>query len=456
MRILLTVHQFLPKYFYGTEKVTFDTGRELLARGHEVYILTTDTVSSSLPHNKAWDYEYRGLKVRVVASDPKESTEPFRYQFDNPDMAEHARAYMREVRPDLMHAMHLGKLSGSIVPVAKEFGLPVVFTPTDFWTMCHVVTLVRADTGQLCLGPDQAGTNCLRCYAARLGGGQKDGSAFLEKSDAELRAYTALSQGPVVRNTKYLQRTRAVVDRISYLKEVVNMTDRVIAPTKLMRDLLIRNGIDPRRILLSPYGIDVSDVLAAPRSSNRPPTLRVGYIGNIAPRKGVDVLVKAFKDVSRIMPAELKIYGPLDRFPPYAKVLRQLVEGNESISFEGTFEQEKMGWVLSELDVLVIPSAWYENAPLVVSQAFASGTPVVATNLGGLSEIIEHERNGLLFEVNDHRDLSAQLLRLLLEPTLLPRLRSGIGPVRTARESVDDLEVLYKELLGCSQANLVS
>ena len=87
MRVLLTVHQFLPKYSFGTERVTFDIGRELLSRGHEVYVLTTDTASPSLPHKKVWDYDYRGLKVRVIGLNMQATPDPLRCEFDNPEMA---------------------------------------------------------------------------------------------------------------------------------------------------------------------------------------------------------------------------------------------------------------------------------------------------------------------------------------------------------------------------------
>lgn len=495
LRVLLTVHQFLPKHGFGTERLTFDTGQELLRRGHEVYVLTTDVASSALPHDSTWDYDYKGLGVRTLGLDMRRSPDPLRYEYDNPRTAEHMRAYMRRIEPDLVHVVHAGRLSGSIVPAAKEFGVPVVFTATDFWSVCRVIHLKRADTGELCLGPDQAGTNCLRCFMARAQAAQQPrpapaaagtpqtsrgaqstqsapiisvargdnrglpvkvkgklksyGASLPQRSDAELRAYLAVANSSPVSATKYGGRARAVVDRIGFLRDVVNSTDRVIAPTRLNRDLLIRNGIDPHLITLSHYGMDTSEILTAPRSPENPPTLRFGYIGSLARHKGADTLIKAFKDLPRsLKPAELKVYGSRDRDAAYSRELEELVRDDRRVRFEGTFEGEKLGWVLSEIDVLVVPSRWYENTPLVVYSAFASGTPVIATDVGGLSEAIEHEKDGLLFEMDNAADLSAKLLRFLLDPELIGRLRSGMGPVKTARESVDELEGIYEELLG--------
>ena len=448
MRILLTVHQFLPKHSGGTERVTFDMARELRSRGHDVYVMTTDTASPALKHNEAWDYEYEGLHVRVVGLDRRRFSDQLRYEFDNPDMAEQMQAYMKRVRPELVHVLHAGRLSGSVIPAAKEYDVPVVFTATDFWSICRVIHLRRRDNGQLCLGPDRLGTNCLRCFVAQSQQPKETKDAYLKKSDAELGARTLASRTSLVRRTKYLRKTRLVVDRIGFLIGVVNMADLVLAPTRLTRDLLVRNGVSPRLIHLLPYGIDTSYIVAAPRSPARPAVLRVGFIGSLAHHKGPDVLISAFKGIPHTMAAQLTIYGDPRRDPAYFSKLEELADGDQRISFQGTFETERIGWILSEIDVLVVPSRWYENAPLVVNSAFAAGTPVVATDVGGLSEVIEHERNGLLFKIDDPDDLNRKLLRFFFEPELLEDLREGIEPVLTAKESTDELEQLYQGLLG--------
>jgi glycosyltransferase involved in cell wall biosynthesis len=171
-------------------------------------------------------------------------------------------------------------------------------------------------------------------------------------------------------------------------------------------------------------------------------------MGGLVRHKGVHNLVKAFRRIPRNMKAELKVYGDPKRAPEYFAEIESLAGDDPRVVFPGAFEGAKVGEVLPEIDVLVVPSAWYENTPLVVYEAFASGTPVVATDLGGLSEVIEHNRNGLLFAVDDVEDMGAQLIRFLNEPDLISRLRENIEPVRTVSESVDDLEKVYGEVIG--------
>ncbi|HKZ27199.1 MAG TPA: glycosyltransferase [Rubrobacteraceae bacterium] len=174
----------------------------------------------------------------------------------------------------------------------------------------------------------------------------------------------------------------------------------------------------------------------------------MGFIGTLAPHKGCDILIRAFKSLPRGLGATLTIYGNLERFESFVGKLRELAKGDERINFAGPFQREKVGRVLTELDTLVVPSRWYENQPGVILEAFAAGMPVVATDLGGISEFVKHEENGLLFERENVEDLARQLRRLGEEPGLLEKLRDGIGPVKTVKENVDELEELYGTLLA--------
>ncbi len=452
MRVLLTSHQFPPKFAFGTEKLTFECGKELLARGHEVYVMTSEPATEELPHDARRDYEYEDIKVRAFGMSMGETPDPLRYEFDNPDMARRMREYVREVKPDLLHVWHAGRLSGSIIPAAQAEGVPVVFTATDFWTVCRVIHLRRADTGELCLGPNRAATNCLRCFIARTAGSTQAKEKHLSKSDAELRLYTALAGSPIVKDSKYGKRIRAVTERIQHLKSIINSTQRVIAPTRLTRDLLLRNGIDPRLLRISRYGIETSHIASVPRSPTDPPVVRFGFMGGLVRHKGVHTLIRAFRELPETRPTELRVYGDPARVPEYFEELEELAKPDPRIVFPGAFEPSRVGRTLSEVDVLVVPSAWYENTPLVIYEAFASGTPVVGTDLGGISEVVEHDGNGLLFGVDDVEDLRAQLHRFLAEPELLAGLREGIGPVRTVAESVDELEQTYAEILDSRKA----
>jgi glycosyltransferase involved in cell wall biosynthesis len=103
------------------------------------------------------------------------------------------------------------------------------------------------------------------------------------------------------------------------------------------------------------------------------------------------------------------------------------------------------------LDVLVVPSTWYEISPLVILEAFAHGVPVVGADLRNLNSQVRHGVNGLLFRSGDAGDLARQLQRLVDEPDLLPTLAEGISPPCTVEEEVQEVERVYASIVRSGQ-----
>ncbi|QYJ16093.1 D-inositol-3-phosphate glycosyltransferase [Rubrobacter xylanophilus DSM 9941] len=447
MRVLFAAHQFFPEHYAGVEIVTLGLAKQLRARGHETFVLAP---KRSIPGNniepgQIEDYEFEGVPVRRVGRPKEGLNRPYRLDYENEVMASRAREYMREVQPDVVHAEHFQGLSAAVIPAFKEFDVPLVYTATDFWTMCPVVDFRRHD-GAMCRGPELA--HCVRCIASRHTGTRMKAIADWTPG-AAIRLAGALSSSPLAALSHQLRQIGALRERPGYIRERMRLVDRIIVYTRLMRELLLANGIgEDKKIVVSPYGIDTSRIAGLPRNTSEPPPLRVGFIGTLAPHKGCDILIRAFRMLPPEVEAELRVYGNLERFKPFVRHLRQLAAGDRRISFTGPFRREEVGEVLSGLDVLVVPSRWYENQPGVILEAFAARMPVVATDLGGMSEFVRHEENGLLFGLDDPADLARQLRRLYEEPGLLRRLREGIGPVKTVEEDAAELEALYESLLS--------
>ena len=131
----------------------------------------------------------------------------------------------------------------------------------------------------------------------------------------------------------------------------------------------------------------------------------------------------------------------------YSETLSDLADGMSNIQFMGTYSHDQSAGIFASIDVLVVPSLWYDF-PLVIREAFASDTPVIATNLGGMAEAVEHEVNGLLFERDDAEDLARQLGRIVNEPKLLEQLRAGLPPVKSIAEEVGELQTIYYSLMA--------
>jgi glycosyltransferase involved in cell wall biosynthesis len=181
--------------------------------------------------------------------------------------------------------------------------------------------------------------------------------------------------------------------------------------------------------------------------------LRIGYIGTFYEHKGVDLLIKAFLALPEAQRkgACLKLYGDESQFPQYSQKLRDMVQkagaAGEGISFLGTFPNDQLGQILTDIDILAVPSRWYENTPLVMQSALATKTPLIVTDLGGMSELVKHGQNGLLFKLNDYRSLAAQILSLLSDAGLLAKLRANIKDERTVAKMVNDIESVFDKVL---------
>ena len=442
MKILFCAHQFFPESATGVEVVTLNVARELRSRGHEVFVLAAQR---SAPHGdiepgEVRDYEYEGVPVRRVGRPREGSSRPYRLNYENPLMAQRAREYARDLHPDIVHAMHLQGLSAAVVPAFKALGLPVVFTAADFWTVCPVVDLYRHDE-VLCRGPELR--HCLRCVASRNPDSRL--SAMVNPlPDAAIETAGLLSGTPLAGRLAPLGQVRDLRERAGYIRRQMEEVDRVLAYTRLTRDLLAANGIGRGKTSVSVYGIDISGIESAP--AREVPPLRVGFIGTLLPHKGPDLLLEAFRGAPGLA-AELTVYGTLDDEDPYARQLRELAADDPRITLAGPFPRTRIGEVLGGMDVLAVPSRWYENAPGVIFEAFAAKVPVVAADLGGTAEFVRHGKNGLLFEAGNARDLGRKLGRLAEEPGLLRRLREGIGRVKTVGEYAGELEALYNSLL---------
>jgi glycosyltransferase involved in cell wall biosynthesis len=112
--------------------------------------------------------------------------------------------------------------------------------------------------------------------------------------------------------------------------------------------------------------------------------------------------------------------------------------------------------VLAGIDVLVVPSTWYENTPLVIYSALAAGCPVIASDLGGMAEVVTDGENGLLVEPGKPEALAAELKRLTSDRQLLQKLAAGCRRPKSIEEYVAELLSVYRDLLPVKRGGKLS
>lgn len=449
MKILLTTHVFLPDYASGTEILTFHTAKELQSQGNEVEVCTGFPARPGLTDTQRFDsYEYEGIRVRRFLHDSAPmggQSNVSEAEYNNLFFARWFRGHLRQFRPDIVHFFHLGLLSASAIDVCYELGIPMVMTPTDFWLICPNNQL-RLPDNSLCRGPDRDSVNCMK-HAVSNNQPRQVAWVF---NHLPYRVVAAMIRGinrGAFHGAWFSPLVSALSRRAEFLKERMNKLDRVILPSRLMQEMLVTNGLGPDKAVLSRFGIRPTK--PEERHPDVEGRLRIGFIGGLSEHKGAHLLISAFRRLPDTATARLalKIYGRTDLNPKYHERLLRFAGDDQRIRFCGIFPNEQIGKIFAELDVLVVPSIWYENTPLVIYSAQAAGCPIIASNLGGMAEVVEHGKNGLLFRAGDVPGLAVALDRLANDRSLLRQLAANAIRPKSITDYVTELRIIYDEVL---------
>ena len=444
MNILLLTSFFPPSHTAGTEKRTLGYASQLLDMGHEVQVICAGNWNTGSQYwNGIREDDYLGIKVKRFDLNWEQAPDPNEYLYRNSLIAEHVEKWVAEINPDVIHITSCYTLSAKIIEVINELNIPMVLTLTDFWFICPKHSLLRFDD-TLCNGRT-TNRECLDCMLA--GNNMYQRLRPLLNNNVAAAGIEWASKRAVINNKRGLKGMALDMgDRKSYLKKMITYPDVVVAPSSYLRDVFVESGVS-REIRVIRSGHDLSWLV--PTIQREPnDVIHFGFIGQITPIKGLQILISAFKNNQPEERAILLIYGPFDQAPNYRDSILKSLNGNEqAIKMHDGFSHDELGEVLSKIDVLVVPSVWHENNPRVIQEAFAAHTPVIASNVGGMSEFVKHEVNGLLFDRNNEIDLAHQLSRVVNEPGLLQQLRDGIKPVKKIETEVKELIKLYKELM---------
>ena len=223
---------------------------------------------------------------------------------------------------------------------------------------------------------------------------------------------------------------------------------RVIALTEAWRKALLR--IEPKsNVVVIGNPVVVPEVQPA----HRPRGQHVVFLGRVRSKKGVFDLIRAIPAILDAVPdARFTLAG--DGELAEAEALARSLDINHAVKLPGWVDEAGKADLLASADALVLPS-YFEGLPICVLEAMAAGVPVVATSVGGIPEVIEHEESGWLVMPGDVNALSAGLRAVLMNESLRARLTAkGYARVRAfyARETVlAELGTVYRNIAGTPQ-----
>jgi glycosyltransferase involved in cell wall biosynthesis len=431
MDILCAIHHYPLRYIGGAELHFRRLAQALSARGHSLRVLCVEHVGVGPPAVTAVERD-GAVRVGRLALGEHTAFSPYRHTAENPHIdAELARWFAAEP-PDVFWLFGGYLMGAGGLRLAHVAGVPTLVSITDYWFVCPRVTLLRSN-GRVCPWPVDASA-CARCLGEERRRYRWPG-----------RALPALMQ-------RFWNRRRAAADAITArrrtLQALLARADAITCPSQFAHALLLREGIDPARTWVIRQGCDLIRLPVAPREPTAP--LRVGYIGQLIPQKGVHVLLEAVRACD--LPLRVEIHGPRGR-SRYARALQRAAAGDPRIRFLGGYEHRRLPEILAALDVVVVPSIWYDNNPNVVLEALACGVPVIASDAGGTAELVRDAYNGFVVAADDAAALAGCLRRLAAGPALLERLRTAIEPVkRVDAEAAEFADLLRTLVRGGARA----
>jgi len=437
MKILQVVHGFPPKQRAGTEIYTYYLSKEL-SKKHEIHIFYPALENVKGPIIVSFTRENLILhELRCPNSKLRRFLNVLFLENThiNKEIENLFRRLVKDVDPDIIHFEHLIGLSTTFIEMAKNLDIPTIFTLHDYWFMCPNIHLLKYDY-RTCKGPTP--NKCHECWAKRQ-------SETISEVLFPYCAPKSLIKKPlefVIKNMNPLEKFKK---RNEYLKYLLSKVDKLIAPSRFLREVFIKYGVPRDKIIHSENGYNLDAFKGFKKKKEDSDKIIFGFVGGISKHKGTHILLDAFMDVPE-KKAELKIYGTYTRKSEYVRGVLTKMEKKRNIKFMGRFEDTKIPY--SEIDILLFPSICYENCPLTLAEARATKTPVIVSKLGAIPEFVEDGKTGLLFEPNNPKDLYEKMMLIIEHPELIEKFKANIKLPKSMEDQAKEIEEIYKSLVG--------
>ncbi|WP_207478297.1 glycosyltransferase family 4 protein [Arenibaculum pallidiluteum] len=325
---------------------------------------------------------------------------------------------LQSFRPDVVHVHHVLLLGVEMLFLIRRV-LPqarIVYTLHDYYPICaNDGQMVTTQDRALCSGasPDA----CHRCFPDR----GADRFVLREK----------------------------------HLKSLFSLVDRFIAPSRFLRDRYVAWGLPAERIEIIVNGRPTEDPAPTREVAAGGRRDAFGYFGNLNPFKGVTVALDAAR---RLVEGgetgfSLAVHGgtPFQTEAFKEEVAAGMRAARGHAVAHGPYRRSEMAALMAGVDWVVMPSVWWENAPLVIQEAFRHRRPVICSGIGGMAEAVRDGIDGLHFRVGDGADLARVMTRAMSEPDLWDRLSSAIPAVPGIDEAATRHLALYHDIRGGAQ-----
>lgn len=409
IKILYLIHQFFPEAYTGTENFLLNLSGQVKTNGHDVKVITHSFQPDSYFEHTYGNIMYKEFQyndIPIIAYKHINDPGPqILYQsLEDSYITEFANMIFQKEQPDIVHVAHLIRM-GEFLSVAMKMNIPYFITLTDFFFMCPKGIFMTSKNAP-CSGAKQ-GDSC---------------KTLCPEIDNEFVKY-----------------------RYNQAKNFLLSAKKVIAPSIFLASMF-QQEFPELDIKIINYGINPEKFTRNETLYTNGQRLTFCYAGSHNYHKGVHVLIKAFLH-PRVKKANLKIYGS-GNMESYNNLLKKAAQKNSNIQLCGIYDEKDVGKIFSEVDALIVPSIWHENCPFVIYEALACGVPVIASDVGGITEIINHGRNGFTFPRGDSEGLTKVIRKLKKKPELLNVIKDNLinEKITTVQDEANEYLNLYHSI----------
>lgn len=371
------------------------------------------------------------------------------------------RRILLKFRPNLVHIHELHRMPASIVDHCKEFDIPVVITLHDYWYLCPLFQLFTPQE-KICSGPN-SGRNCAvtclagdpltRLYRRCLRISQGTGIDILLRRARN--SYKRLRKEPLWQTSRYhivpqnhrnIKLRRKIYElgtRQSQLKRILSEANALHAVSNACAQKYIQHGVQEENIKVLQLGLPAKDFLRPKIKTFDQPPLKIGFLGTFGPIKGAQLLLEVAEHFTP-QSVEFHFFG---KAREEDIVLINLYAGkSRNIFYHGKYAPEDLQGIFDKFHLLVIPSLWVETLGLIGLEAQAAGVPVLASDVGGMTDYVKEGQNGMLFQQGSVSALTERVNQFLQAPELVEKLsRNAIEPL-SMRDHCRDMDQLYQEV----------
>ena len=423
MIIVQVIESFFPDSIGGTETYVLNISKCFIDAGHEVHVIAPSVKGER-------EYEYDGIYVHRYPIDKVATKDEYKQQVP-PKGFDKFIAIVKNIAPDVVHFNTFNRSVNQFHLVAvKKLGIKTYLTPHISGIFCATGSLLDWK-GRHCDGIVNK-HDCIRCYLNKNGHNPissvitKLTSWFIDRPKALNKFIPA---------SAFLKK-----NRIKEFDTLNRYADGVIALSPWIEDALRANGV--KNVKLVRQGISEKLINRNVIEYQFSDKLRLIYVGRVYQIKNLETLYNAVKtvDSSKLELTMACVCGNDD----YAQRLKSMFCALPNVKWHENVPQKELGEMIREQDFLVLTSV-SEMSPLVILESFANGCPVIATDIPPVSDNVESEENGILFQVGDSKELSQIFIDLINNSELKTALRSKVKLPRTFQDVSSELLEIYKD-----------